>query len=75
MKFTVTEKLVRKTGGAFKLSTLIQKRLRELVRGAPSLIKGKESGYFETALEEAEEDCIKLKLNEKIDDSTKGDKK
>jgi len=75
VKFTVTEQLRRRTGGVFKLSSLIQKRLRELVRGAPRLVQDKDAGDFETALREAEEELIKLKINEVIDDSTTGGKK
>jgi DNA-directed RNA polymerase subunit omega len=33
------EKLVQKVGGKFKLTTLLQKRLIELNRGAPALVK------------------------------------
>ena len=59
MKFIITEDLVRGAGGAFSLSSLLQKRLRELVRGAPRLIQDKGAGDFEVALREAEEGLIK----------------
>ena len=59
MKFTITEDLVRRSGGAFSLSSLLQKRLRELVRGAPRLLQDKNAGDFEVALREAEQELIK----------------
>jgi len=63
LKFVITEKLVRSKGGAFKLSTLLQKRLRELVMGAPTLMQFKEGrGDFETSLEEVEQGLVNLEL-------------
>lgn len=59
MKFFITEDLVRRMGGVFSLSSLLQKRLRELVRGAPRLIQDRNSGDFQVALREAEEGLIK----------------
>jgi len=59
MKFVITEKLVRETGGAFHLSSLLQKRLRELVRGAPRLIQEKGLDDFELGVREVEKGYIK----------------
>ena len=39
------EELVRKVGGKFKLTSLLQKRLVELNRGAPPLIKAEGDGW------------------------------
>jgi len=57
----ITEELVKKTGGAFKLSSLLQKRLRELVKGAPRLVQtGEDVGDFEASLKEIESGLVVL---------------
>ena len=42
----------RKVGGKFKLSTLMQKRLVELMRGAPRLVNGNAVTLQEIVVEE-----------------------
>ena len=44
--------LSRKCGGRFKLSVLLQKRVRELVRGVPPLLDTESHDPIEIALEE-----------------------
>ena len=48
-KLNEAEKLV---GGKFKLSTLMQKRLVELMRGAPKLVNGGSTSLHEIVIEE-----------------------
>ena len=48
-KLNEAEKLV---GGKFKLSTLMQKRLVELMRGAPKLVNGGATSLHEIVIEE-----------------------
>ena len=48
-KLNEAEKLV---GGKFKLSTLMQKRLVELMRGAPRLVNGGAATLHEIVVEE-----------------------
>ena len=54
------EKLTQMVGGRFRLTTLLQKRLGELVKGSPPLVDLPANNYFEIALAEIEEGCIKL---------------
>ena len=48
-KLNDAEKLV---GGKFKLSTLMQKRLVELMRGAPKLVNGGSTSLHEIVVDE-----------------------
>ncbi len=54
------ERLTRKVGGRFRLTSLLQKRLAELVKGSPPLIDLPSNDYFEIALREIEEGRIEL---------------
>ena len=54
------EKLTTKVGGRFRLTTLLQKRLVELVRGSPAMVDMPSNNYFEIALAEIEEGRIEL---------------
>jgi len=54
------EVLLNKVGGKFKLSALIQKRLRELYRGDKPLVSGKFSSPMDIVLEEILQDKINL---------------
>ena len=60
MKVDRLEKLTQKVGGRFRLTTLLQKRLVELVKGSPPLVELPASDYLETALREIEEGRIEL---------------
>ncbi len=50
--------LVKKAGGRFKFVTLIQRRMRDLQRGAPPLIEHPTGSLMQTALEEYYQDKI-----------------
>ena len=54
----------RMVGGSFRLSVLLQKRIIELVRGAPPVIENaeKERGPIEVALREILEGKISLEM-------------
>ncbi len=54
------ESIVRKVGGRFKLSTLIQKRLVQLNRGARPLIHTQLTDKMAIVLQEIEQDKIFL---------------
>ena len=56
------EAIVRKVGGRFKLSTLIQKRLVQLKQGARPLIDTKEEDNMAIVLQEILQDKIFLDL-------------
>jgi len=60
MKVDRLERLTQKVGGRFRLTTLLQKRLTELVKGSPPLVDLPASDYFEIALREIEEGKIEL---------------
>lgn len=60
MKVDRLERLTQKVGGRFRLTTLLQKRLSELVKGSPPLVDLPSSDYFEIALCEIEEGKIEL---------------
>jgi DNA-directed RNA polymerase subunit omega len=56
----------RMVGGSFRLSVLLQKRIIELVRGAPPVVENadKERGPIEVALREILENKISLEMIE-----------
>ena len=60
MDRTKVMELSEKTGGLFRLAVLLQKRVQELVAGAPKLIETKETNPINIAMMEIEEDAIEL---------------
>ena len=54
------ETLSAKVGGRFKLAVLLQKRMAELMFGAPALVENPTKDLFETALRELAEGKITL---------------
>lgn len=60
------ESIVRKVGGRFKLSTLIQKRMVQLNRGARPLIDTKLTDRMAIVLQEIEQDKIYLDTTHKV---------
>lgn len=54
------ERLTIKVGGRFRLTSLLQKRLTELVKGSPPLVDLPSNNYFEVAIREIEEGRIEL---------------
>lgn len=57
---TTPQKLVRQVGGSFRLTALLQKRVRELVRGQRPLFETRERNYVKIAAEELERGLIEL---------------
>jgi DNA-directed RNA polymerase subunit omega len=60
------EDAIRKAGGRFKLTTLIQKRLQELNKGAPSLVEMPGKPMIDIVLEEILTDKIALVTEEEL---------
>lgn len=58
------ENLSNAVGGRFKLAALMQKRVRELLFGAPKLVETNARDLFEIALLEIEAGRISLRLPE-----------
>ncbi|HRU06837.1 MAG TPA: DNA-directed RNA polymerase subunit omega [Candidatus Brocadiia bacterium] len=57
------EKLTRKVGGRFRLTSLLQKRMAELVKGSPAMLEVTNDvadNLFEIALREIEAGRIEL---------------
>ena len=54
------ESLYEKVGGVFRTTVLIQKRIRELNRGAKRLVQGEFRNPIEVAIAEIEADKIEL---------------
>ena len=57
------ERLTRKVGGRFRLTSLLQKRMIELVRGSPPMLEVTDEvadNLFEIALQEIEAGRIEL---------------
>lgn len=52
--------LADKAGGLFRLTVLLQKRVRELVAGAPPLVETSDTNPINIAMQEVEEDAIEL---------------
>jgi DNA-directed RNA polymerase subunit K/omega len=65
MDSTKIWELSEKTGGVFKLTVLLQKRVQELIRGAPKLVDSATHDVLAIALQELAEGKITLeKLSE-----------
>ena len=60
MERTLPQELVRQVGGSFLLTTLLQKRVRELVRGQKPLFETRERNYIKIAHEELKRGLIEL---------------
>lgn len=60
------EDIVRKVGGRFKLSTLIQKRLVQLNQGARPLIQSGEEDNMAVVLQEIMQDKIFLDTSDNV---------
>jgi len=60
------EEIVRKVGGRFKLSTLIQKRMVQLNQGSRPLVDTKEQDKMAIVLQEILQDKIFLDTSENV---------
>ncbi len=59
-KIAQIEELVEKVGGRYRLTVLIQKRLRELNRNSPRLVDIDSDNPLEIAIAEIQNDMISL---------------
>ncbi len=60
MEHSLPQELVRLVGGSFFLTALLQKRVRELVRGQKPLYETRERNYIKIAQEELRRGLIEL---------------
>ena len=60
MDSTKIWELAEKTGGVFKLTVLLQKRVQELIRGAPKLVDCPYGDVLSVALKEVQEGKVSL---------------
>lgn len=67
---TLPLQLVRQVAGSFEATSLLQKRVRELVRGQKPLFETRERNYVRIAAEELSRGLIELKPEE--DDTPAG---
>ncbi|MEO0478251.1 MAG: DNA-directed RNA polymerase subunit omega [Planctomycetota bacterium] len=67
---TLPLQLVRQVAGSFEATSLLQKRVRELVRGQKPLFETRERNYVRVAAEELSRGLIELKPEE--DDTPAG---
>ena len=66
------EFIIRKIGGRFKLTALIQKRWRELMLGARPMVEPEGMTPLEIVIKEIEEEKIGVKQGETAHDETAG---
>lgn len=59
-KIRVIDELEHKVGGRFQLTALLQKRVRELVAGAPRLVEIRSDNPIDVAIEEIRAGKIEL---------------
>ncbi len=61
-----SDEVVKKVGGKFRLTALIQRRLRELIDGSRPLVDPKGKTLIEIALQEVEEDKIAVDYEKSV---------
>ena len=59
-KIRIIDELETKVGGRFELTVLLQKRIRELVAGAPRLVETRSENPIDIAIEEIRAGKIEL---------------
>ncbi|MHC4078005.1 MAG: DNA-directed RNA polymerase subunit omega [Planctomycetota bacterium] len=70
MEESLPQQLVRQVGGSFELTALLQKRVRELVRGQKPLFETRERNYIRVASEELRRGLIQLVPDEEESEVT-----
>lgn len=68
MEESLPKQLVRQVAGSFDMTALLQKRVRELVRGQKPLYETRESNYIKIASEEIRRGLIQLVEDEEQQD-------
>jgi len=71
MEQSLPQELVKQVGGSFRLTALLQKRVRELVRGQRPLFETRERNYIKIASEELKRGLIELVVDEEQTGPTK----
>ena len=64
MEESLPKQLVRQVAGSFEMTSLLQKRVRELVRGQKPLYETRERNYIKIASEEIRRGLIQLVADE-----------
>ena len=67
------EEIVRKVGGRFKLSTLIQKRLVQINQGSRPMVDAHTDDKMEIVLQEILQDRIYLDTSDEVQTNNSGD--
>ena len=70
MDQTLPQQLVNQVSGSFGLTALLQKRVRELVKGQKPLFETRERNFIRIAAEELERGLIELVPEEEDNDPT-----
>jgi DNA-directed RNA polymerase subunit K/omega len=68
MDQSLPQELVKQVAGSFRLTALLQKRVRELVRGQKPLFETRERNYIKIAHEELQRNLIELVPDEEQKD-------
>lgn len=71
MEQSLPQDLVKQVGGSFRVTALLQKRVRELVRGQKPLFETRERNYIRIASEELKRGLIELVADEEQGGPTK----
>jgi DNA-directed RNA polymerase subunit K/omega len=71
MERSLPQELVSQVGGSFRLTALLQKRVRELVRGQRPLFETRERNYIRIASEELRRGLIELVPDEEANAPTR----
>ena len=64
MEQSLPQELVKQVGGSFRLTALLQTRVRELVRGQRPLFETRERNYVKIASEELRRGLIEVVADE-----------
>ncbi len=75
MRIDEIDELAQRIGGRFKLTVLLQKRLRELGRGAAALVEVSDQNLIDTALEEIRQGKVFLEGEEQTEETAKAPRK
>ena len=75
MRIDEVDELAQRIGGRFKLTVLLQKRLRELGRGAAALVEVSDQNLIDTALEEIRQGKVFLEEEELTEETEKAARK
>ena len=75
MRIDEIDELALRIGGRFKLTVLLQKRLRELGRGAAALVEVSDQNLIDIALEEIRQGKVSFEGEEPAEETAKAARK